>query len=273
MQPMVEPITNIMNGDSINSTSHNNIVIEKRVHQVSMPKADLRQMLDVKSTVIVNNSKVEPPIAHNEENSTANNSKKFDLKIEHYFSSSKEEFKSVAEKDMPYVNIKSSIELKQNGNDEEKNENTLNVNAPITSMAAKPEMPMAEEVVLVKETKEEPPVIEKVSDVKEVPQIIAPPENKSWASVAKSIKVGQNSSESHVELISKPTAVIVPNVIANVNHEKHEKSEEKPVHSAPKCHQNKSSSENAPNKQKKPLHTEMPQRYCDDPFTYRMGSK
>lgn len=281
MHSIVEPISNnMMNGDSIKITSHNK-PYEKRMQNLTIPnnKPSIHPMVDVTSTVIVNNSKMEPPSTHNEENLTAINSnfnnKNFDFKIEHIVSTSKEEYKGITEKnDIPYV-IKSSIEVKQNGNDnKEKDENTSNAKAPITNVATKPDVTIIEEAVPKKEVKEEPPVIEKVVEVAEAPQITAPrAENKSWASVLKR----QNNSEPHNEVTTKPTAVIVPNVIVNASNEKNEQPAEKPVQSAPKIHQSKPSSENNCNKndelskQKKPLHTEISQRYCDDPITYRMG--
>lgn len=305
---MADPITNTMNGDSIKITSHNK-PYEKRTQNVNMQAkpSSIHPTVDVTSTVIVNNSKIEPPVIHNEENSTAMNNnyngKNFDFKIEHYVTTSKEEFQGVrtSEKnEIPYnVNIKSSIEVKQNGNDNKDNAQqdeaaASNVSAPVAAPATnKPEVTITEtEVVPKKEVKEEQPtpqaaatpvVVEKVIEVvnneappQNIPAPAPAPENKSWASLLKR----PNLSEAH-EVTSKPTAFIVPNVIANTasadkNEQPHNEKIPPPHSAGPKIHQSKSSLEDAhrgdaPTKQKK--QTEIPQRYCDDPITYRMGGE
>lgn len=272
------------NGESIQSTNHKSY--EKRVQNVNTSKPSIHQTLDdennssqtnIVTTVIVNNSNVDSSNNEVDENLTAinnSNNKKFDLKIEqHIVSKINENYKGVEKNDIiPCVNIKSSIEVKQNGNDKEYDETSSHVKTPTTSTTSK---------VAAKTTNDE-------LQNKEInqSQSVATPSQVSGSLietsvVSVSISPANTSSKSWASIAAgttKPTALIAPNNLLSVNDQIDHLSIEK-NNLTPKSSQTQSQTEDTRHKNDitpeicKPLHTEVPQVHCDDPITYRMGGQ
>ncbi|XP_016839579.1 ubiquitin carboxyl-terminal hydrolase 10 isoform X1 [Nasonia vitripennis] len=268
------------NGESMQSTNHKSY--EKRPQNVNTSKPSIHQTVDdennssqtnIVTTVIVNNSNVDSSNNEVDDNLIAitnSNNKKFDLKIEqHIVSKINENYKCVEKNDViPCVNIKSSIEVKQNGNDKEYDETSSHVKAPTTSTTSKVAAKTTNDELQNKEINQSPNVatISEVArnpvETSEVPVSISPANtsSKSWASIAAGT--------------TKPIAHIAPNNVLNVNNQTEQLSVEK-SNLTPKNFQLKS--EDARHKNdvipeiRKPLHAEVPQVHCDDPITYRMG--
>jgi hypothetical protein len=255
-----------------------------------MTKPSIHQTLDddnnssqtnIVTTVIVNNTNVDPSIKDVDENlSSINNStnKKFDFKIEqHIVSTINENYKGVEKSDIPCVNIKSSIEVKQNGNDKEYDENSSQIKAPITSTTSKPAVRTPDEEFKNTEIKEIS-VTENTLEVNETPistSSSVSTRSQSWASIVK------QDQESHLASSKKPTALIAPHNIISINSDQTEQSSAEEVYLTQKTYQNKSFNEtediqqksDVSSEQRKSLNTEVPQIHCDDPITYRMGGK
>lgn len=271
------------NGESTKSMNHKSY--EKRVQNVNTSKPSIHQSLDddnnssqtnIVTTVIVNNSNIDSSANETDENLNAinnSNNKKFDVKIEqHIVSMINENFK---ENDIPCVNIKSSIEVKQNGNDNKECDETISrVKTPTMASNAATRTDEDFENKEVKET----PTTENILEINEVSLSTSPANaaNKSWASLLK------NESEPHVAVTSKPTAHIAPNNVMSMNREQAEQFSAEKAHSTPKSYQNKlfSITENSQQKndmssseQCKSVQAEAPPAHCDDPIIYRMGGK
>ncbi|KAJ8670331.1 hypothetical protein QAD02_001590 [Eretmocerus hayati] len=272
------------NGESTKSTNHKSYdqplenLYERKMQNVNISKPSIHQMLDdetsssqtnIVTTVIVNNSNVDSSINDVEENLTAisnPNNKKFDVKIEqHIVSTRNDSYKSAEKNDIPCVNIKSSIEVKQNGNEsKECDEAASQAKTPTSSTTSKLAVPTVEREI------ENEEVIEvslnenlTVSDA--VPLSTSPPvssANKSWASILK------KPSDPLIEGASKPTAFIAPSIITT-SVDNNELSSVEKAQPSPRSFQN--ISDNTKSSDYSPLHTEIPQVHCDDPISYRMG--
>ena len=292
------------NGESTKSTNHKSH--EKLVQNVNTTKPSIHHTVDDDNnssqtnivTIIVNNSNIDSTINNVDESLTAtnnSNNKTFDLKIEQRIVSKiNENCKGVEKNDIPCVNIKSSIEVKQNGNDnKEYDDNVIQGKTPIVSMTSKPAVKIIEEESQNKEIKDTPTVESKSeTQIQEVPVSAPPPtstssipavqpQEMSWASLLR------KGSEPQVSGTNKPTALIAPNNAISVNNDQTEIITEKTQSFKKSCkknyyqrYENKSSiiddtqqKNDAPIEQRKPLHTEVPQIHCDDPITYRMGGK
>ncbi|XP_011498862.1 PREDICTED: ubiquitin carboxyl-terminal hydrolase 10-B [Ceratosolen solmsi marchali] len=273
------------NGESSKSINHK--TYEKRVQNVNITKPSIHQTLDddnnssqtnIVTTVIVNNTNIDSTIKDVDENLTSinnSNNKKFDFKIEqHIVSTINENYKGVEKSDIPCVNIKSSIEVKQNGNDKDYDENNSQVKAPVTSTTSKPAVKISDEFQN-REVKDVP-VAENILEVNETPISTTSSTNtrsQSWASIVK------QDQEPNFASTKKPTAFIAPHNVTSVNSEPTEQLSSEETCLIKKTYQNKPFAENEGVQQKsdisleqrKSLHTEVPQIQSNDPITYRMG--
>lgn len=271
------------NGDTAKSTNYK--PYDKQGQNVNITKPSIHQALEddnnspqtnIVTTVIVNNSNMEPSNNDVDESLTAtnnSNNKQFGFKIEqHIVSTINDNYKGVEKNDIPIkssVNIKSSIEVKQNGNENvESDDSSSNVKSPIASTTSKSVAKIVEEINEIKEI----PTLEYMTDMSEVPvnsSLAAITGCKSWASLLKT------NSDPYSPGTNKPMALIAPNNAISVNNNQTELSSSDKAHLTPKSHENKSGNADGQGsaQQNRSSHNDVSQKHIDDPISYRMGGK
>ncbi|XP_058796674.1 ubiquitin carboxyl-terminal hydrolase 10-like isoform X2 [Phymastichus coffea] len=273
------------NGETTKSTNYK--PYDKQGQNVNITKPSIHQALEddnnspqtnIVTTVIVNNSNIESSNNDVDENLTAtnNSNNKFGFKIEqHIVSTINDNYKGVEKNDIPIkssVNIKSSIEVKQNGNENtESDDSSSHIKIPIASTTSKSVAIITEDESLqIKEVKEIP-TLEYTTDISEVPvnsSLVAIAGSKSWASLLK------QNTDSYPPGPNKPTAFIAPNNAISLNNNQTKLLLSEKAHSTLKSHDNKNADgqqrDNSA-EQNRSTHNEVPQKHIDDPTSYRMG--
>lgn len=256
-----------------------NVSKPSSVHQTIEDENNSSQT-NIVTTVIVNNSNIDSNKSDNNESlSSTNNSnlsatsatnKKYDFKIEQHIVSkiNNESYKGTEKSEVSCVNIKSSIEVKQNGNDDQEFDDSVTQPKPIyVDDNTKPKESTEES-----QEQDDKVFSEAITTESEVPEslpstTVAPTApSTTWAGILK---------KSNSEFQSKPTAFIAPH---NVTNSKNESSANDRTQGVQKTSQHRSSIPNDTQQKSDASVEEIKSSnnekvHCDDPNTYRMGGK
>lgn len=236
----------------------------------------------IRATVIVNNSNMEPFVDTADSNAALKNNKSinnnkvapFNVKIDYNFVSTRNETYGGAEKnDGPCVNIKSSIEIEQNGENDLDNKNeTVSSHIQTTLLKTQSTAPVKDDNSV--ESGEVLPSMKSQQACNPV-QVDDLPKISTWASILK-----KNNNDTPLTVTAKPTAFINPITATDSS----DISSNEVLHSPELPHvEQKLVQNNVPVTQEKTTNETQAQHKVsnitardhdfDDPLTYRMGGK